>query len=115
MFTETFDKQYPIALMAIGHHMQAHNLPAPLGIEVDDHPVERIEIRLGWSRDRVDAWLDSVVVDAEHNTYVPAESGRLEPYFRTRFDVRLPDIGVRLVLVACRQLPLALVSEGGAR
>lgn len=111
MFTETFTKQYPIALQMIGLHIQEHDLPCPTGIEVDDHPREQIEVRLGWNPDALDAWLDTVVVDDEHNVLREPRDGILEPYFSTRFDVRLPNTGLRFVLVALRDLPVRPVRD----
>lgn len=111
MFTETFTVQVPVALHAIAYHMAEHDLPVPLGIILEDHPTERVEVRLGASPDRLSAWLDSVVVDDEHNALREPADGQLEPYFSTRFDVRLPDTGVRLVLVALRDLPVRPVRE----
>lgn len=105
---ETFSKQFPIALVALGQHMAKHQLPAPLDIEVDQHTGIIRLVLVGFSTH--EQWLNSVHVDEENNAYQLPPTGALEPYFRTTWDVRLPDTGIRLQLRGSRPLPLTAVS-----
>lgn len=112
MFTETFEKQYPIALLAIATHIHEHHLPAPHTIEADvDAHGEHIVLHLGSKAPTLAAWLDTVAVDDEHSTYREPRDGQLEPYLVSVFDVRLPDTGFRVRLRAFRDLPLRLVDD----
>lgn len=112
MFTETFEKQYPIALAAIARHMTEHQLPVPHTIEADvDARGEHIVLHLGSKAPALTAWLDTVAIDDEHSTYRDPADGQLEPYLVSVFDVRLPDSGLRLRLRAFRDLPLRLVDD----
>lgn len=105
---EIFSKQFPIAMIALGKHMQRHQLPAPLDIEVDQHTSTIRLVLLG--NHSHEEWLNSVHVDDEHNLYELPPTGELEPFFRTTWDVRLPDSGIRVQLRGSRPLPLSAVS-----
>lgn len=99
------------ALEAIANHIATHQLPAPrdisrpvfgpLGIEVVLDPFE------DWR-----TWIDSVVVDAEHNEDRPADQDVPYDRIRTRWMVRLPDSGVRLSILSSRRPARHLVSDG---
>ena len=108
MKQETFDKQARIAMHAITGHMIDHDLPVPMEIEPrPDEQIIRIYLRGLATHDE---WLNSVDVDRENNEYRTPRPGELEPFFRTTWTVRLPDLGVRLELVGSRPLPFSVVS-----
>jgi hypothetical protein len=108
MDTQTFQKQYPLALAALATHMTTHNLAAPLDIfVVDEHHAGRLEkvIRLHLAGEHTQpAWIASVVIDDEDNEPMAGGLGT-----RTRWDVRLPDSGFRFQLVGYRHHPLMSV------
>lgn len=108
MDTETFSKQYPIALEAIAAHIRENHLPAPLSIESHLTNRQIVVVLAGYSTHP--AWLSSVAIDAEDNEYRAPHAGTFEPYFRTTWDVRLPDTGLRVALRGSRPLPLSVVS-----
>lgn len=100
MNTETFAKQYPIALAAIAEHITSHGLPAPLDILTVD------ELRGGGSMGHAirlhlagqhthQPWLDTVEVDAVETEPMDSGLGGV----RHQWTVRLPDTGIRLQLV----------------
>ena len=100
MESTTFQKQYPLALIALGAHMAQHQLPVPSSVEViDEHHDGTIEpaLRL-WLppyADQQQKWLDSVSVDAE-------ESEERDYGFRMAWLVRLPETGIRFTLTGLR-------------
>lgn len=106
---ETFQRQYPLALIALGEHIAAHQLPAPVDIyvvdEVRDGVLNRI-IRLYLPNQTThQAWLDSVHVDGQQDE--PADSGL---GVRTEWYVRLPETGIRFQLLGYRHNVLTAVS-----
>lgn len=107
--TETFQAQYPLALIALGEHIAAHQLPAPLDIFVlDEYREGRLTkvIRLHLPGQHTHAaWVSSVHVDAEHQE--PADAGN---GVRTQWDVRLPETGFRFQLVGFTHRQLSAVS-----
>lgn len=104
---DTFLKQVPIAIAAIGQHMHEHQLPVPLSIDIyPDREVISVRI-IGSGVNAHRAWLDSLLVEDEQNESVAGFSDQL----RTAWLVRLPDMGIRFELVAYRARPfLAAVS-----
>jgi hypothetical protein len=102
MDTKTFNKQYPLALQALGLHMQVHDLLVPASIDVIEYhhfatmPATRaIRVRLPHLPDQQDAWIASVAVDG-------TDVEEVELGFRTTWSVRLPDTGFRFELVGLR-------------
>lgn len=106
--TEAFARQYPLALIALGEHIAAHHLPAPLDIFVLDEyrngrMVKAIRLHLPGQHTHT-AWIDSVAVDDKHEE--PADAGH---GVRTQWDVRLPDTGFRFQLVGFTHNQLSAV------
>jgi hypothetical protein len=102
MNAETFQAQYPLALQALGLHMQAHDLPVPTSVDVIEYhhfatrqPSRAIRVRLPHLPDQQDAWIASVAVDG-------TDVEEVEFGFRTTWSVRLPDTGFRFELVGLR-------------
>lgn len=89
-------------LVALGHHIAEHQLPAPEAIDIDATQ-RTITVRpgLNWS-----AWLDSVCVDNERNENTLLF---LQPAIRTVWTVRLPDTGTRIRLYTLRPQPVQAV------
>lgn len=105
---ETFQKQYPIALVAIAEHITEHQLRAPLDIQADAD-LGLISILLPGLSSHAD-WLNTVHVDSEDSEYRTPPPGMLEPYLRTRWTVRLPASGIKVELSGLRPLPLSVVA-----
>lgn len=108
MDTQTFQKQYPLALIALGEHIAAHQLPAPLDIFVLDkfdngRMAKAIRLHLPGQHTHP-AWIASVVVDDE--TSEPADAGH---GVRAQWSVRLPDSGFRFEIVGYRHQSLMSV------
>lgn len=106
MNTETFQKQYPIALIAIGKHIAAHELPAPTWIDtVDDLRDGRTEkaLRVYLPGNGHQAWLASVHLDGE-------ETEPSSFYVRRESFVRLPDTGIRIRLIGFEAVAVQAVS-----
>lgn len=108
METTTFQKQYPLAMIALGEHMQAHHLPAPTAVDIVEYghfgqqpTTHTIRLRLPFAGDV--AWVNSVIID--HEDTVEVDLG-----FRTTWSVRLPNTGFRFQLVALRAHPLHVVA-----
>lgn len=106
--TETFQRQYPLALIALGEHIAAHQLPAPLDIFVldeyrDGRLTKVIRLHLPGQHTHA-AWVSSVDVDTR--TDEPADNGH---GVRTQWDVRLPDTGFRFQLVGFTHSQLSAV------
>lgn len=99
--TETFTRQYPIALAAIAAHIQDRGLPAPIDIYIvdelrDGRTTKTIRMHLSGEHTH-QPWLDSVHVDG-----VQTEPGLGGRGLRHQWFVRLPDTGIRLQLVGFR-------------
>lgn len=93
------------ALTALGQHIADEQLMAPSTIVLEENPLELIAcVSNSWQ-----AWLDTVLIDDEHNAYREPANGILEPFFVTTWKVRLPNSGVRITLRAHRPLPLRAV------
>lgn len=103
--SETFDRQVPVAMAALGQHMHEHQLRAPLNIDFH-RDAERIEIRVIGDPAEQAAWLASVVIEKETNEAVHPSG-----YVRTSWLVRLPAMELLLFeLVTMRPAPLQAVS-----
>lgn len=104
--SETFTKQVPVALAAIGQHMHDHQLPVPLSINFDAD-LQTITVRLvGSGVDAHQQWLTTLVVDEESNESIAG----FNDLIRSAWSVKLPDLGIRFELVAYRLTPLQAVS-----
>jgi len=104
--TETFNKQYPIALQALAEHIQTHHLPPLTAIDiVEDHhhgaapATKMIRLRLPATTAQQDAWLNSVCIDDE-------VSFEVDQGHRHLWSARLPDTGARFELAALRCHPV---------
>lgn len=97
---ETFQRQLPLALQALGLHMEAHHLPTFWSIDVRDNQVF-VHLRRGAHK----PWTESVVIDAERNE--ERHPGGVEA-IRTEWDVRLPETGFRFTLVSYQAQPMRM-------
>lgn len=97
----------PLALAAVTEHMMAYDLPAFRTLHAPNINEPTVFVEL--NPETVDAWLDSVVDDDEHNLGIV---GRLE---RVAYDVRLslPVGEIRVSLRSFRQ-PVTLRAVGAA-
>lgn len=100
METETFTKQYPLAIEALGQHMRAHGLPAPYEIHQDGR---EITVRISGGVHLLDAWTASVAIDEERSEAV--DFGDVAG-IRSAFLVRLPESGFRFTLIGYRPAPV---------
>lgn len=92
------------AFVCLGHHMATHRLPHPHDVLVDHDP---LTITVALRRGTWQAWLDTVVLDAEENEW--RDDALLGTYLVTRWKVRL-DNGLQITLRAPREVPLTAVS-----
>lgn len=104
MKTETFTKQVPIALEALGRHMIEHQLPIPIDIEIR-HVDQTIRVRVP-DEDAQVAWVNTVAIDGETN-----EPWMGPVWIKTTWQVRLPDSGIGFEIRGLRRNPLAPASE----
>lgn len=95
---DSFDQQAAIALSALGQHIHSNQLRAPMSIDIYDR--EQL-IRVRVAQDAAEAWLTSVLIDAEEN-----EPATLPGVIRTTWSVRLPEMSLIVFeLVALRPAP----------
>lgn len=104
MDTEVFTKQVPIALEALGRHIQEHELPNPISIDISAL-AQTIRVRVPMEEAQR-AWLNTLVLVHEHN----------EPYMgpvwlKTTWTVRLPDSEINFELRGLRHTPARMLSS----
>lgn len=98
---ETFTKQVPIALVALGQHIQEHGLQNPDTVDIYEAE-HRIVVRVFKGPQALQAWLNTVAIDNEVNQRVRVGSAEQT---RTTWTVRLPNLGIRFDLVTLRTEP----------
>lgn len=96
MKQETFQKQVPVALIALGAHMSNHDLPVPFDIDID-HQRQVLRLRVSQEADQA-KWLETLLVEAVED----------EPYLgpiwvKSTWAVRLPDIGIAFEISGFRR------------
>lgn len=104
MSTESFTKQVPIAIAALGHHMHEHALPLPLNVDID-REAETITVRVPDERSQTQ-WVKTFAIDDEDN-----QPWMGPVWVKTTWSVRLPDLGVRFRIIGLRRKPASLVGE----
>lgn len=97
---EIFQAQYPLALAALAEHAATLQLPAPWQIDFRGSDLI-VLLHSGTS----EAWTRTVAIDSTRNE--ERQPGGIET-IRTEWDVRLPDTGFRLTLVAYRAQPICV-------
>lgn len=109
---DTFARQYPLALIALGAHTLKHGLAPLTAIDVVDQTVDnwapRLAVRLPALQEQQDAWVRSVHVDA-----IVSEPGVCDGW-RCSWLVRLPDLGFQITLVGWRAQAVQMVKRVSA-
>lgn len=101
--TETRDRVYALANLALAEHQVEHNLPTPGFISFPANGP--IEVKV-YGAD-AQTWLDTLHVDDLHDEYRPPSDGQLVPMLRSVWQCRLPSTGHRIEVRAWREVPFA--------
>ena len=101
---DTFTKQVPIAIAALGQHMHEHQLPNPIDIEINAAQ-QRIRVRVPDEQAQTQ-WINTLILDGEEN-----EPWMGPVWIKTTWQVRLPDLGIRFEIRGLRRKPDALHGE----
>lgn len=101
--TDTRDRVYALANLALAEHMIEHDLPVPGFISFPTDGL--IEVKVAGSDWQT--WLDSLHVDDLHDELRPPREGQLVPMLRSVWQCRLPVTGHRIEVRAWREVPFA--------